>query len=118
MTEKIQFNGFPKEIINFYKELKKNNEIVDIENPADFPDTNYINRVLEPIIIATIITPTQYLGNIISLCVEKRGIQKDLSLLFPIFEIKKWLNSWVLFLQDMLQPGSRVNPWLCWETNQ
>ena len=60
-------------------ELKKDNKIVDIENPSEFPEPNFIERVLEPIIDATIITPTEYLGNMIKLCEEKRGVQKDLS---------------------------------------
>jgi elongation factor 4 len=56
--------------------LKSNpNELIDIENPADFPDANQIEDVLEPMIIGTIITPKEYLGNMIILCEEKRGIQ-------------------------------------------
>lgn len=53
-------------------------EIVNIESPSDFPDPGQIDEVYEPIIDATIIVPTQYLGNLIKLCEEKRGIQKDL----------------------------------------
>lgn len=53
-------------------------EIVDIESPSDFPDAQKIDEVHEPIIMATIIVPTQYLGNLIKLCEEKRGIQQDL----------------------------------------
>jgi elongation factor 4 len=53
-------------------------ETVDIESPSDFPDVQKIDEVYEPIISATIIVPTQYLGNLIKLCEEKRGIQTDL----------------------------------------
>ncbi len=53
-------------------------EIVNIESPSDFPDVQKIDEVFEPIIAATIIVPTQYLGNLIKLCEEKRGIQLDL----------------------------------------
>lgn len=54
---------------------------VDIENPSDFPDPSKIEEILEPVIDATIITPKKYLGNMIKLCEEKRGIQQELSYL-------------------------------------
>jgi elongation factor 4 len=53
-------------------------EMVNIESPSDFPDPSAIDEVFEPMIDATIIVPNQYLGNLIKLCEEKRGIQKDL----------------------------------------
>lgn len=62
-----------------YKLVLKNGEHVDIESPSDFPESNYIETVSEPIIDATIITPQTYLGNMISLCEEKRGKQQDMS---------------------------------------
>ncbi|HRN77939.1 MAG TPA: translation elongation factor 4 [Candidatus Dependentiae bacterium] len=58
--------------------LAHTGEILNIESPADFPESNKIEEILEPIINATIITPTKYLGNLIKLCEEKRGIQKDM----------------------------------------
>jgi elongation factor 4 len=61
--------------------LKYTGEMVNIESPADFPDASAIETVYEPMIDATIIVPTQFLGNIIKLCEEKRGIQKDLKYL-------------------------------------
>jgi GTP-binding protein LepA len=56
-------------------------EIVDIENPSDFPEPQKIDEVLEPIIDATILLPTKYLGPVIALCQEKRGIQQELTYL-------------------------------------
>ncbi len=56
-------------------------EIVSIENPSEFPERNYIDEILEPMIDATIIVPQQYLGNVISLCEEKRGRQQNLTYL-------------------------------------
>lgn len=53
-------------------------EVVNIESPSDFPDPGQIDEIYEPVIDATIIVPNQYLGNLIKLCEEKRGIQKDL----------------------------------------
>lgn len=58
--------------------MKYTNEMVNIESPSDFPDAGQIEEVYEPVIDATIIVPNQYLGNLIKLCEEKRGIQKDL----------------------------------------
>lgn len=58
-----------------YKLILKNGEHVDIESPSDFPEANYIESVSEPVITSTIITPQQYLGNMMALCEEKRGKQ-------------------------------------------
>jgi len=58
--------------------LRGAQEAVDMENPSDFPESNRIEEILEPIINATIITPTQYLGNMIKLCEDKRGVQQEL----------------------------------------
>jgi GTP-binding protein LepA len=55
--------------------------IINIENPSDFPERNYIDEILEPMIDATIIVPQQYLGSIIKLCEEKRGKQVNLTYL-------------------------------------
>lgn len=58
--------------------LKHTGEIVDVETPSDFPDAGKIEEIYEPIIRATIIVPKKYLGNIITLCEEKRGVQLDM----------------------------------------
>ncbi len=62
-----------------YKVNKINNEIVDLQNPTSMPDPSQIKFIEEPWIKATIITPDEYLGSIIKICQDKRGIQKDLS---------------------------------------
>jgi len=62
-----------------YKLKMKNGEDLQIERPSDFPDPSKIETVFEPIIDATIITPKEYLGNIIHLCEDKRGQQTDLT---------------------------------------
>ncbi len=64
-----------------YKIKLSNGKEVAIENPGEFPDQSYIEQILEPIINATIIVPKQYLGNIITLCQNARGQQKDLAYL-------------------------------------
>ncbi|MCI0399930.1 MAG: translation elongation factor 4 [Gammaproteobacteria bacterium] len=52
-----------------------------IDNPAQLPPPNQITAIREPIIRADILVPQQYLGNVISLCIEKRGVQKKLQYL-------------------------------------
>lgn len=65
-----------------YKIKKKHtDEIINIESPAEFPDPNTIEEILEPMINATIIVPKEYLGDILKLCQEKRGKQKDMTFL-------------------------------------
>jgi len=60
--------------------IKKNDGVeIDLQNPANMPEPNYIKSIEEPWIKATIISPDEYLGSILKLCEEKRGIQKNLS---------------------------------------
>ena len=54
-------------------------EMIELHNPADMPDTTLIKSISEPWIKATIICPNEFVGNIISLCEDKRGIQLELS---------------------------------------
>ena len=56
-------------------------EILKIENPAQLPDPNQIKEIREPIILATLLLPLEYVGSVIKLCVEKRGVQKRLEYL-------------------------------------
>lgn len=62
-----------------YKLIKINGEVTDLQNPTSMPDPSQIKFIEEPWIKATIITPDEYLGSIIKICQDKRGIQKDLS---------------------------------------
>jgi translation factor GUF1, mitochondrial len=61
--------------------LAHTGELVDVETPSDFPEANRIEEIYEPVITATIIVPKQYLGNIMKLCEEKRGEQKEMKFL-------------------------------------
>ena len=56
-------------------------EVINIHNPADLPAVNYITEIREPIIKGTIMMPQEYVGNVISLCIEKRGVQKEMQYL-------------------------------------
>jgi len=62
-----------------YKLEKIDGTKSDLQNPSSMPETNYIKAIKEPWINATLITPDEYLGSIIKLCEEKRGLQKNLS---------------------------------------
>ena len=62
-----------------YKVYLNNGNVIDLHNPSSLPDPTYINLIEEPWIKATIITPDQYLGSIIKLCQDKRGIQTNLT---------------------------------------
>ncbi len=61
-----------------YKIELVNGKLLEIENPALWPPKDKISRVLEPYIRAEIYTPREYIGPIMRLCEEKRGIQKDI----------------------------------------
>ncbi|WP_116347518.1 translation elongation factor 4 [Alkalilimnicola ehrlichii] len=58
--------------------LTKKGEAQPIDNPSNLPEANYIDEIREPIIVANILVPQEYVGNVINLCVEKRGVQKDM----------------------------------------
>ena len=62
-----------------YKVYLNNGNVINLHNPSSLPDPTYINLIEEPWIKATIITPDQYLGSIIKLCQDKRGIQTNLT---------------------------------------
>ena len=64
-----------------YKIHLRTGEEMMCDNPASYPDEGKIESSEEPYIRASIITPSQYLGNIMSLCVEKRGIQTNMQYL-------------------------------------
>ena len=61
-----------------YEVLKTDGEVLKCDNPSQLPTPNEIDEIREPIVNVTIISPNQYIGNIITLCTSKRGSQKDL----------------------------------------
>ncbi len=61
-----------------YEVLTTGDEILQIDNPAKLPPSSEIAEIREPIIVAHILTPQDYLGAIITLCIEKRGVQRSL----------------------------------------
>lgn len=61
-----------------YEVLLENGEFVMVDSPSRLPPVNNIQEMREPIVKANILVPQEYLGNVINLCVEKRGVQKDM----------------------------------------
>jgi GTP-binding protein LepA len=61
-----------------YKILQTDGEVIELHNPADMPDVMKIETIEEPWIRATILTPDEYLGSVLKLCQDRRGIQIDL----------------------------------------
>ena len=64
-----------------YEIIDTRGEILQIDNPASLPPANKIQEVREPIILANILVPQDYLGAVIGLCVEKRGVQRNMQYL-------------------------------------
>ena len=62
-----------------YKVYLNNEKVLELQNPSSLPDPTLIKYIEEPWIKATIITPDEYLGSIIKICQNKRGIQTNLS---------------------------------------
>jgi GTP-binding protein LepA len=64
-----------------YEILNKKGETILVDNPSALPDVGDIEEMREPIARCNILVPQDYLGNVITLCVEKRGVQKDMQFL-------------------------------------
>ncbi|TCN87933.1 GTP-binding protein LepA [Shewanella fodinae] len=61
-----------------YEVVMTNGDTVYVDNPSELPPINNIEEIHEPIVEANILVPKDYLGNVITLCVEKRGVQKNM----------------------------------------
>jgi GTP-binding protein LepA len=57
----------------------KDQNVIELHNPADMPDLTYVDHIEEPRIKATILVPDDYLGDVLKLCQDRRGIQLDLT---------------------------------------
>ncbi|MCB1800506.1 MAG: translation elongation factor 4 [Gammaproteobacteria bacterium] len=92
-----------------YEVVLNDDSILHIENPAMLPDPGKYREIREPIIEAHILVPKDHLGNVITLCIEKRGVQKNLQYLAGqvqlVFELP--MNEVVLDFFDRLKSVSR-----------
>lgn len=62
-----------------YKAIKKDGEIIEVDNPSKLPEPGAIAEIQEPIVRANILVPKDYVGSVITICIEKRGVQVDLN---------------------------------------
>ena len=92
-----------------YQILDSSNKLLEIENPSKYPEPNHINEVKEPIAKATILVPENFIGNVISLCEEKRGTQKSLRYVGGQIELiyEMPMNEIVLDFFDRLKSCSK-----------
>ncbi len=92
-----------------YKVHMNSGEVKELHNPADLPDVVYIKEIEEPWIKATLLTPDEYLGSIIKLCQDRRGVQKELNYVgsraMLVYELP--LNEVVFDFYDRLKSVSK-----------
>ncbi|OGT81807.1 MAG: elongation factor 4 [Gammaproteobacteria bacterium RIFCSPLOWO2_02_FULL_61_13] len=92
-----------------YEVLSTNGEVMLVDNPANLPPQDQVAEIREPIINADILVPQTYLGNVLGLCIEKRGVQKKMLYVGRqvalSFEIP--MNEVVLDFFDRLKSASR-----------
>ncbi len=93
-----------------YRIMTSGGEILDIDNPADLPPPAEIEGFEEPFIRATLIMPERYVGNVLGLCQERRGVQESLQYLDPtrvmlVYELP--LNEVILDFYDRLKSRSQ-----------
>ncbi|MDD3669373.1 MAG: translation elongation factor 4 [Alphaproteobacteria bacterium] len=92
-----------------YKVYLTDGAMLDMHNPADMPDITRIAKIEEPWVKATILTPDEYLGSILQLCADRRGVQKDLTYVgnraMAVYELP--LNEIVFDFYDRLKSISR-----------
>lgn len=92
-----------------YEVVKRGGEVIYVDNPSKLPDPGSIEEMREPIVEANILVPQEHLGNVITLCIEKRGVQKDLQFTGSQVSVKYELpmNEVVTDFFDRLKSVSR-----------
>lgn len=92
-----------------YEIVKKNGDIVYVDNPSRLPDTGVIQEFREPIARCHILVPQEYLGNVITLAIERRGVQVDMKFMARqvqvVFDIP--MGEVVMDFFDKLKSASR-----------
>lgn len=89
-----------------YRVLTTKGAVLEIDNPAKLPPPGSIESFEEPFILATVITPERYMGAILQLCQERRGIQRDMHFLDPtrvVISYEMPLNEVILDFYDKLK---------------
>ena len=89
-----------------YKVVLSDATEIEIQNPSELPPVNKMEEILEPYVKATILTPNEYLGNVITLVNDKRGIQTKMDYLSPervLLEYEIPMNEIVMDFYDKLK---------------
>jgi len=92
-----------------FEVLTRRGEVLKVDSPSRLPPMGNIEEMREPIVEANILVPQEHLGNVISLCVDKRGVQKDMQFVGNQVSLKYELpmNEVVLDFFDRLKSASR-----------
>ena len=93
-----------------YRVLKTNKEEIEVQNPSELPPPQEIEKIFEPYVKATIITPTDFLGNVITLLNSKRANQKKMDYLTEdrvLLEYEVPLNEIVMDFYDKLKSATK-----------
>ena len=89
-----------------YRVTTTKGEVLEIDNPSELPPPGNIQQFEEPFILATVITPERYMGAILQLCQERRGIQRTIQFLDPtrvVISYELPLNEVILDFYDKLK---------------
>ena len=92
-----------------FQVVMKDGTIIEVENPSKLPDLSKIDEIREPIITATILVPNDYVGTVMTLCNEKRGIQKNMQYMGRqvVLTYEMPMNEVVMDFFDKLKSASR-----------
>ena len=92
-----------------YRVLMKNGEEIEVENPSKLPDAGTYETLFEPIITSTILVPQEFVGNVMTLCNQKRGVQINMQYMGRqvMLTYDMPLNEVVLDFFDKLKSTSR-----------
>ncbi len=92
-----------------YEVVTKSGEVLQVDNPSRLPDSSVIEAMREPVVRANILVPSEHLGNVITLCVARRGVQKDMQFIGQQVSLTYDLpmNEVVLDFFDRLKSVSR-----------
>ncbi len=92
-----------------YEVLTRNGQVMKVDSPSRLPPMGNIEEMREPIVEANMLVPQEYVGNVLSLCIEKRGVQKDMQFVGNQVSIRYELpmNEVVLDFFDRLKSVSR-----------
>ena len=93
-----------------YHVYMNDGSMIEVQNPSELPEPNYIDHIEEPYVRATVITPTEYLGNVMTLLTNKRGMQEKMDYLNEervLLEYSVPMNEIVVDFYDTLKSTSK-----------